>query len=174
MKEHKIWTIGHSTHPLEEFVNMLKSFEIEVLVDIRRFPGSNRYPHFNKENLEKSMKENGFEYIHIEDLGGRRKVQPDSKNNAWRLASFQGYADYMETEEFKSAITQLKSIAASKDTAIMCAEAVWWSCHRSLVADYLKHDGWTVMHIMGEGKNKEHPYTQPARIEKGKLLYSKE
>ncbi|HLV42217.1 MAG TPA: DUF488 domain-containing protein [Brumimicrobium sp.] len=172
MKEHTIWTIGHSTRSLEEFVELLKSFNIELLVDIRRFPGSNSYPHFNKDKLEKSMKEHDLEYIHLEDLGGRRKVQPNSQNNAWRLASFQGYADYMETEEFVSELNQLKELATKKSTVIMCAEAVWWSCHRSLVADYLKLEGWNVMHIMGLGKSTEHPYTQPARIEDGKLTYS--
>jgi|SRR5690554_382537 len=172
MKASKVWTIGHSTHDFEEFIAILKSFEIEFLIDIRRFPGSKRYPHFNKENLEKSIKESGMSYIHLEELGGRRKVQPNSKNTAWRLESFQAYADYMETESFKIAIEKLKSIAQTNKTAFMCAEAVWWSCHRSLVADYLKHDGWTVMHIMGENKSTEHPYTKPARIVSGKLVYS--
>jgi len=172
MKASKVWTIGHSTHDFEEFIAILKSFEIEFLIDIRRFPGSKRYPHFNKENLEKSIKESGMSYIHLEELGGRRKVQPNSKNTAWRLESFQAYADYMETESFKIAIEKLKSIAQTNKTAFMCAEAVWWSCHRSLVADYLKQDGWTVMHIMGENKSTEHPYTKPARIVSGKLVYS--
>lgn len=173
MKDQEIYTIGHSTHSLEEFLNLLKTYKIELLVDIRRHPGSRRYPHFNKEEFEKSLNQNGFEYLHIESLGGRRKKQPDSKNDAWRLESFQGYADYMETEEFKISIEKLKVLAESKRTAIMCAEAVWWSCHRSLISDYLKNDGWTVMHIMGLKNCAEHPYTKPAKIEKGKLVYSK-
>lgn len=173
MKTHEIWTIGHSTRSLEEFFNLLNSFKIDLLVDVRRFPGSKRYPHFNKENFEESLKENGFEYQHLEDLGGRRKVHPDSTNTAWRLESFQGYADYMETDEFKTSLEKLKEYASSKRVAIMCAEAVWWSCHRSLIADNLKCDGWKVMHIMGENKSTEHPYTKPAKVIEGKLDYSK-
>lgn len=169
----EIWTIGHSTHSLEVFFSMLKSFNIDLLVDVRRYPGSNRYPHFNKEEFEISLQKEGFEYLHLENLGGRRNVQPNSKNTAWRLKSFQGYADYLETEEFKTAIIELKELAKVKRVAIMCAEAVWWSCHRSLIADYLKCDGWTVLHIMGVDKSTEHPYTKPAEIRNGKLDYSK-
>ena len=172
MKKQEIWTIGHSTHSLEEFFAMLNSFDIDLLIDIRRYPGSNRYPHFNKDEFKTSLAEDGFEYLHLESLGGRRKVQPDSQNTAWRLKSFQGYADYLETEEFKIAIEKLKTLAKNKKVAIMCAEAVWWSCHRSLIADYLKCDGWTVLHIMGIDKSTEHPYTKPAKIVNGKLDYS--
>ena len=167
-----IFTIGHSTQTLEEFISMLKSFEIEVLADIRRYPGSRKFPQFNKDNLEISMPENNIEYIHIEELGGRRKVQPNSRNTSWRLDSFKGYADYMETEEFKNAIQKLEKIAEKKRVAFMCSEAVWWSCHRSLVSDYLKNEGWNVQHIMGIGKSTEHPYTKPARIVNGKLVYT--
>jgi len=173
MKTKEIWTIGHSTHTFEAFISLLKSFEIELLVDVRRFPGSRRYPHFNKDNLDKSILEAGIKYIHMEDLGGRRTVQPNSKNDAWRLKSFQAYADYMETDDFKIAIKKLKSLAETNKTAIMCAEAVWWSCHRSLISDCLKYDEWTVMHITGKSKSTEHPYTKPAKIENGKLLYRK-
>ncbi|RYM36126.1 DUF488 domain-containing protein [Brumimicrobium glaciale] len=168
----EIWTIGHSTHSLEKFFSMLKSFNIDVLVDVRRHPGSKRYPHFNKDEFENSLKEKGFEYLHLESLGGRRKVQPDSQNTAWRLESFQGYADYLETEEFKIVIDKLKALAKNKKVTIMCAEAVWWSCHRSLLSDYLKCDGWTVLHIMEIDKGTEHPYTKPAKIINGKLDYS--
>jgi len=167
----EVWTIGHSTHTLEEFVDMLLSFEIEVVVDIRSFPGSRRYPQFNKENLEQSLPGLGFEYIHLLDLGGRRKVMPDSINTNWRHPAFRGYADYMQTDEFKKGIKELIEIASEKRTAYMCSEAVWWRCHRSMVSDYLKLKGWTVMHIMAPGKAEEHPYTQPARISNGKLLY---
>lgn len=167
-----IWTIGHSILSLNDFMELLKFFQIQLLADIRTLPGSKRYPHFNKESLEQSMPENGIEYVHFKDLGGRRKTQKDSQNTAWRSAAFRGYADYMETEEFKSAIESLESIATEKRNAIMCAEAVWWKCHRSLVADYLKVNGWEVIHIVGIGKNVEHPYTKPARISDGKLSYS--
>jgi len=174
MKEKIIYTIGHSTHTLEEFVAMLKSFNIELLADIRSFPGSKKFPHFNKENLPASLAENNIEYIHLRNLGGRRKVNPESCNTGWRVAAFRGYADYMETENFEKAIKELEQIASAKRVAYMCAEAVWWRCHRSLVSDYLKNEGWTVLHIMGVGKSTEHSYTAPAKIIDGKLDYSKD
>lgn len=170
-QQHQIWTIGHSTHPLEEFLEWLKEYRIEALVDIRRYPGSRKYPHFNKDSLAESLPKNDILYYHFENLGGRRKAKPDSVNQVWRHPSFRGYADYMETEEFRSTIEELKTIAAEKRTAIMCSEAVWWSCHRAMVSDQLKADGWKVLHIMGKAKTTEHPYTKPAKIEKGKLLY---
>lgn len=169
-----IWTIGHSTHTLVDFISMLHSFEIELVADIRSFPGSRRYPHFNKEALEVSLPENKIKYIHLKELGGRRKVRPDSINTGWRVASFRGYADYMETNFFKIAIIELEGIASQKRTAFMCSEAVWWRCHRSLVSDYFKNNGWTVMHIMAIKKMKEHPYTEPARIVGGHLIYTKQ
>lgn len=168
-----IWTIGHSTRSFEDFLQLLHSFDIEVLVDVRHFPGSRKFPQFNKDSLQLSLPENGIEYTHLVDLGGRRKPVPNSKNDAWRLDSFKGYADYMETESFQSALTILKEIASEKNTAIMCAEAVWWSCHRSMISDILKVEGWTVMHIMAENKATEHPYTAPAKVVDGKLNYSK-
>lgn len=169
-----IWTIGHSTRSLEEFVHLLKSFNIELLVDVRHYPGSRKSPQFNKENMATTLPENGFKYKHIVELGGRRKVDPNSKNDAWRLASFRGYADYMETDEFKTALKQLETLATEKRTAIMCAEAVWWSCHRSLISDALKAQGWKVFHIMNQKTATEHPYTAPAKLMNGKLDYSKE
>jgi uncharacterized protein (DUF488 family) len=168
----EIYTIGHSTHPAETFLAMLRSFGITVLADIRNFPGSRRYPHFNKENLENFLSDNGIKYIHLKDLGGRRKPQKDSKNTAWRVEAFRGYADYMATEPFKMAAEKLMEAAERQKVAYMCSEAVWWSCHRALVSDYLKVRGWRVMHIMGEGKATEHPYTKPARIINGELIYS--
>lgn len=170
----KIWTVGHSTRSIQEFVEILNSFGIEILVDVRRYPGSKKFPHFNKEKMENTIPEKGIEYIHLENLGGRRKVQKESKNNAWRLKSFQGYADYMETEEFKMAADKLQKLASEKRVAYMCSEAVWWSCHRSLISDYLKIRNWEVMHIMGENKKMEHPYTKPAQIIDGELSYQKE
>lgn len=169
-----IWTIGHSTRSLDEFLELLNSFKIEILVDVRHYPGSRKFPQFNKDSMAISLPENGIEYTHLVDLGGRRKVKPDSKNDAWRLDSFKGYADYMETEQFQESLKILKEIASEKRTAIMCAEAVWWSCHRSLISDILKVQGWHVTHIMGENKATEHPYTAPARVVDGKLDYSKE
>ncbi|WP_245654754.1 DUF488 family protein [Nitrosomonas mobilis] len=166
-----IWTIGHSIRSLEEFIEMLKSFQIGVVADVRSFPGSRRVPHFNKEVLEISLPQAGFRYIHIKNLGGRRKVRLDSKNTSWRHMAFRGYADYMETDTFRKGIDELKQIALTQPTAYMCSEAVWWRCHRSMISDFLKAEGWNVIHIMGAGKAEEHPYTQPARIVGGKLSY---
>lgn len=171
--EKRIYTIGHSTHSLDTFITMLEAFEIKVLVDIRSFPGSRRYPHFNKENLEASLADNKIQYVHIKELGGRRKANPNSNNIAWRSEAFRGYADYMETKEFKTAADDLQKIAEEKTVAYMCAEAVWWSCHRSLVSDYLKIRGWNVIHIMGIDKSQEHPFTSAANIKNGKLDYTK-
>ena len=169
-----IWTIGHSTHALDEFISMLQSFNIRLLADIRSYPGSRRYPYFNKEALEISLPMHGIRYTHIKELGGRRKTLPDSHNTGWRQAAFRGYADYMETESFAKGIEALEHMARKTRTAYMCSEAVWCRCHRSLVSDFLKLRGWTVMHIMGVSKETEHPYTSPARIVKGWLLYNKE
>jgi len=166
-----VWTIGHSTRTLEKLIEMLRSFKIEMVVDIRSYPGSRRYPQFNKEALEVSLPENNIQYVHIKKLGGRRKVNPESKNTVWRHEAFRGYADYMETEEFKEGIRELEKISLQQRTAFMCSEAVWWRCHRSMVSDYLKAHGWKVMHIMEVAKEEEHPYTAPAKIVNGELTY---
>jgi uncharacterized protein (DUF488 family) len=166
-----VWTIGHSTLPMDEFIAHLRSFGIETLVDVRSFPGSRRYPQFNKENLRESLAAAAIQYAHMPELGGRRKAKPDSLNMAWRNESFRGYADYMETPAFREGIEDLLERARHRRTLIMCAEAVWWRCHRSLIADYLKAAGVTVMHILGEGKSDEHPYTSAAQVVNGKLSY---
>lgn len=171
IKHKTIWTIGHSTRSLDELVAMLHSFNIKIVADIRSYPGSKRYPQFNKEALEISLPANNIEYTHIKELGGRRKVNPDSKNTAWKHPAFRGYADYMETSAFKEGISSLEKIALQKRTAYMCSEAVWWRCHRSMVSDYLKVHGWRVLHIMDINKEQEHPYTAPAKIIKGELNY---
>lgn len=167
-----IYTIGHSTHSLEGLTAMLKSFGILALVDIRHFPGSRKHPHFNKENLAAELQKAGISYVHLEDLGGRRKVRKDSKNSRWRSDSFRGYADYMETEDFEKAAGALEAMASKQPTAYMCSEAVWWRCHRSMVSDYLKARGWRVLHIMAAGKAEEHAYTSPARVEGRRVYYS--
>jgi uncharacterized protein (DUF488 family) len=166
-----VWTIGHSTHSLEEFVAMLHSFDIERVVDIRSYPGSRKFPQFNKEALEVSLPQRNIQYSHLKKLGGRRKVNPESKNTSWRHSAFRGYADYMESDSFAEGIRELTEIAQQQRTAYMCSEAVWWRCHRSMVSDYLKADGWNVQHIMQIGKSNEHPYTQPARVVDGELTY---
>jgi len=150
---------------------MLKSYRIELLVDVRSYPGSRKWPQFNKDALQKSMPEYGIDYVHILKLGGRRRVSPDSKNIAWHHSAFRAYADYMETEDFLTGIHELMMLASEKRTAYMCSEAVWWRCHRSLISDYLKIRGWKVLHIMGVGKETEHPYTSAAQIIDGQLHY---
>ena len=166
-----IWTIGHSTRTLQEFVDMLESFRIELVADIRSYPGSRRYPHFNKEALAISLPDAKIEYIHLPQLGGRRPTRSDSTNTVWHNLAFRGYADYMGTEAFKDGIIELERLAAAKRAAYMCSEAVWWRCHRSMVSDYLKTRDWEVLHIMGVGKSTEHPFTAPAHLKQGELFY---
>ena len=169
-----IWTIGHSTRSFEEFADMLHSFSIELIADIRSYPGSRKFPQFNKEALEISLPQNNIQYVHLKNLGGRRKVSPDSKNTGWRHAAFRGYADYMETPAFKDGIKELITSALKQRTVYVCSEAVWWRCHRSMISDYLKLQGWKVINIMGIGKAEEHPYTAPARIVNEELNYELE
>lgn len=167
-----IWTIGHSTRTMEQFILLLQSQYIELLVDIRTYPGSRRFPHFNKEKLTASLPDHNIAYRHMIGLGGRRKPDKDSQNIGWRHPSFRGYADYMLTPAFAGEISTLEALAASKRTAYMCSEAPWWKCHRALVSDYLKVRGWTVNHIMENGKITEHPFTSPARASQGQLFYN--
>ena len=188
----RIWTIGHSTRTIDEFISLLKENKINLLADVRTWPGSKRYPHFNKDALAKSLSEQGIRYEHFPELGGKRKSKPDSRNTAWRNASFRGYADYMETEQFQNGIERLLNIAGQGAAtwavaekrydgseavtpcaiAIMCAEAVWWRCHRSLIADCLKARGVEVLHVLGANKVDPHPYTPAARIVNGELSYA--
>ncbi len=167
----EIFTIGHSTRPINEFIEILNSISIAHLIDIRHFPGSRRYPHFNKDSLAESLAKANIKYTHIVELGGRRKPEKNSVNTAWRVEAFKGYADHMATDEFKKGMKLLMDIASKETAAYMCSEAVWWSCHRALVSDYLKWKGWLVRHIMAKGKTEEHPYTKAAKIIEGKLSY---
>ena len=166
-----VWTVGHSTRSGEEFGKILLAHEIKVLVDVRSFPGSRRLPQFNKPELAESLRELGIEYRHEPRLGGRRKPRADSHNTVWKNASFRAYADHMESEEFRRGVDELLEVAARERTAVMCAEAVWWRCHRSLIADYLKAQGHTVIHIIDQKKTEEHPFTPAARIVEGQLSY---
>jgi uncharacterized protein (DUF488 family) len=168
----QIWTIGHSTRSEEELLALLRENKIKVLADVRQFPGSRRYPQFNAENLQASLARENIEYHHFLELGGRRKALEDSPNTAWRHPAFRGYADYMMTKNFQDGVARLVMLAREKRTAMMCAEAVWWKCHRGLISDFLKAEGWEVIHIMGAGKTEIHPFTSAARIIKGKLSYS--
>lgn len=166
-----LWTIGHSTHSLEAFVGILRSHRIEILADVRLLPGSRRHPHFNREVLAASLQKTGIEYVHLPGLGGRRKAKPDSPNTAWRNESFRGYADHMESPEFLRGIDALQALALGQRSAIMCAEAVWWQCHRALISDWLKAHGFEVLHILSENKVEPHPYTSAAQIIDGQLSY---
>jgi uncharacterized protein (DUF488 family) len=171
----RIWTIGHSTREIGVFVSLLEENGIKLLVDVRSWPGSRRYPQFNQEALAKSLADAGIRCEHFPELGGRRKPKADSRNTAWRNASFRGYADYMETEEFRKGIEHLLDLAGEAGpTAIMCAEAVWWRCHRSLISDHLKAQGIDVMHILDASKIEPHPFTSAARVVNGRLSYSAE
>ena len=147
-----IWTIGHSNRTLEIFIELLRSFNIQLVADVRQFPGSRKYPYFNKEELQVSLPQHNINYVHLVNLGGRRKVNKDSPNITWKHPAFRSYADYMETDEFAKAAKQLEQLALQQTTAYMCSEAVWWSCHRSMISDYLKVNGWKVMHIMDANK----------------------
>src|SRR5258707_9463589 len=167
----ELWTVGHSTRALDEFIEALQSFEITLLADVRSFPGSRRYPHFNREQLDLSLAGAGIEYQHFPELGGRRRARPDSVNMTWRNESFRGYADYMETDAFRQGIARLLNVARACPTVVMCAEAVWWRCHRSLISDYLKASGVEVTHIIAAGKSEPHPFTSAARIVNGELSY---
>ena len=171
MKTLTIWTVGHSTRTAEKFHQILTAHEIQVLVDVRSFPGSRRYPQFNRTELSESLARLGIEYKHEPRLGGRRAPRADSHNTAWRNASFRAYADHMETDEFRQGVEELLELAASARTAVMCAEALWWRCHRSLISDYLKAAGQSVVHIIDQTKTEEHPFTSAARIVEGKLSY---
>ena len=163
--------MGHSTRDLSEFLDLLALNRIEAIADVRSLPGSRKFPQFNAEALAESLPP-AIEYRSFkEDLGGRRRSRSDSTNTVWRNASFRGYADYMETDEFRQGIENLLRLGRKKRTAIMCAEAVWWRCHRSMISDYLKSVGVVVEHIMDGGKNVTHPYTSAARIENGELSY---
>lgn len=171
LHSYNMFTIGHSTRSIEEFTLLLRENKVKLMGDVRRFPGSKKYPHFNKEALLKSLEAAGIIYAHFPELGGRRQPAKNSPNNAWRNNAFRGYADYMETPEFKTAVNKLLAAGDEKHTAIMCSEAVWWRCHRSMISDYLKSLGIEVFHIMAEGKIQIHPYTAPAKIIDGKLTY---
>jgi uncharacterized protein (DUF488 family) len=167
----RIWTVGHSTRSGDEFNEILLQHEIGVLIDVRSFPGSRRYPQFNKAELSIALEAVGIGYQHLPQLGGRRQPSPTSKNTAWKNSSFRAYADHMDSKEFQQGIVDLLKVAAEKRTAIMCAEALWWRCHRSLIADFLKAKGFEVIHILDARHTEQHPFTSAARIVDGQLSY---
>jgi uncharacterized protein (DUF488 family) len=166
-----LWTVGHSNVALGRFIELLTAHHIALVADVRRFPGSRRHPHFSKSALPQSLAAHGIGYLHLAELGGRRTARADSRNTAWRHPAFRGYADYMETSAFAAGLARLGQAAAQQRTAMMCAEALWWQCHRGLIADVLKASGARVLHITAAGVQ-EHPYTSAARIVSGRLSYA--
>ncbi len=166
-----ILTIGHSTRSIEEFLDLLRQHRVERLVDIRTIPRSRRNPQFNTEALAKSLVRGGIDYGHIKELGGLRHPRPDSINLGWRNASFRGYADYMQTAEFDEAVARLLQLCAGKRCAVMCAEAVPWRCHRSLLSDALVARGIGVEHILSGSRRDVHNLTPFARIENERVTY---
>lgn len=166
-----IHTIGHSTRTIEDFIGLLTIHQIRVLVDVRRWPMSKRYPHFNREALAESLQAKGIGYNWRQDLGGFRKASPDSPNTAWRVATFRAYADFMLTDDFARIIGEVECLARSKRIAIMCAEAVPWRCHRQLLADALLVRAWNVRHIMDDGCH-VHKLPTFARLDGLRIIYS--
>lgn len=166
-----IYTIGHSTHTFPEFAELLASHGVTELVDVRSVPRSRHTPQFNEATLAKSLEKRDIRYRHISDLGGLRHAKSDSKNTGWRNASFRGYADYMATPEFRRGLDELETLASERPTAIMCAEAVPWRCHRSMIADALIVDGWEVHDIMTKTNAPTHKKTPFLKVRKGMLTY---
>jgi uncharacterized protein (DUF488 family) len=166
-----IWTVGHSTLPADDFIALLHAHGIQALADVRRYPASRRHPQFNAEDLVLTLERAGIVYAPMPELGGRRRPRRDSHNTVWRSESFRGYADYMETPAFQTALGRLLGMAADHRTAIMCAEALWWQCHRQMIADAVKARGGRVLHILDATKTSEHPFTSAARVVDGQLRY---
>ena len=166
-----MWTVGHSTHPLEAFVALVTAHGVTMIADVRKMPRSRRHPQFNVETLPRSLDAAGLGYVHLGGLGGLRRERPDSINRGWRNPSFRAYADYMQTDEFARELEGLLALAARQRVAIMCAEAVWWRCHRSLIADALVARGESVLHILTLERAEPHVLREFARVENGRVTY---
>src|SRR5260221_12942852 len=166
-----LFTIGHSTRTLPELVGILKAFGVAAVADVRKMPRSRRLPHFNQESLEMELPSYDIQYVPFPALGGLRRPKIDSANTGWRNDSFRGYADYMQTPQFERALEELIQFAAKKPTAIMCAEAVPWRCHRSLIGDAMVARGWEVVDLMGEGSAGIHKMTQFAQVRGERITY---
>jgi uncharacterized protein (DUF488 family) len=166
-----IWTVGHSTRSFDELVRTLQEPRIELVVDVRRFPGSRRLPQFESATLQAELERHGIAYHWIAALGGRRRPDADSPNTGWTHAAFRAYADHIGSEEFAEGLGELLMLAGGLRTAIMCAEVLWWRCHRRLIADVLVSLGVTVVHLFAPGKSEIHRLRSPARLEDGRLTY---
>jgi len=170
----RIWTVGHSNHPIERLVEILKAHSIERIVDVRRFPASRKWPHFNAPALATSLPAAGIEYVGISELGGRRKPRADSPHVAWRSDAFRGYADYMETEEFVRELARAMSLARERRSALMCAEALPWRCHRSVLADAFLAHGWEAFEILSEKEARSHELPGFARLDGERVIYDRQ
>jgi uncharacterized protein (DUF488 family) len=166
-----VWTLGHSTHSWDEFVGLLQAYELQAVADVRRLPGSRRLPQFDQDAMAKNLEHLGVAYRWFPKLGGRRRALKDSPNTGWRNASFRGYADHLASEEFAEGLAELIDLANQERTALMCAEAVWWRCHRRLIADVLILRGFEVIHILDAKHSSPHTHTPPARVVNGVLTY---
>jgi uncharacterized protein (DUF488 family) len=174
MNSHRrtIWTIGHSNREYDYFLSMLAQHSITCVADVRRFPGSRRQPQYGCDELEQALQRSEIEYRHFPGLGGRRTGRtPDSPNMGWRVEAFNAYADHMRSNEFHTALADLENVSCRVATAIMCAEAVPWRCHRRLIADALVTRGWAVWDIFAPGRTKEHHLTKFALVDDGQLIY---
>jgi uncharacterized protein (DUF488 family) len=169
-----VLTIGHSTRSIEEFLSILEAHGVERLVDVRSIPKSRRVPHFNSDSLTTSLEEKGIDYLHLKSLGGLRHAKKDSVNTGWRNASFRGYADYMATDEFRASLERLLQLTSEKRTAIMCAEAVPWRCHRSLIGDALLARGVQVEDILSATSSRTHELTPFAKVHGVEISYPAE
>ncbi|HEY6285303.1 MAG TPA: DUF488 domain-containing protein [Ktedonobacteraceae bacterium] len=168
---HTIYTIGHSTRTIEQFIELLRAHDIEELVDVRTIPRSRHNPQFGAEELAASLQQAGIAYKHLAKLGGLRRTSKDSINLGWQNTSFRGFADYMDTSEFRTGLDELTALAEKKTVAIMCAEAVPWRCHRLLIADALAVQGWQVLHIQSRKTASPHELTTFLKVQDGKLTY---
>lgn len=166
-----LYTIGHSTRTIQDFVGLLTAYGIQELIDVRTIPGSRRHPQFSGEALAAALEQAGITYTHLKQLGGLRHPGKDSPNTGWHNLSFRGYADYMATDDFLQGLQALTAIAEQHTTAIMCAEAVPWRCHRSLIADALTVQGWHVLHILNKTTARPHKPTPFLIVQNGKLIY---
>jgi uncharacterized protein (DUF488 family) len=166
-----IFTVGHSTRSLDELVELLRENRVQTVVDVRRIPASRRMPHFSAGSLTRELPVRGIAYVHMPALGGLRRPRPDSANDAWRNPSFRGYADYMAEPEFSAAVDELMELSSESTLALMCAEAVPWRCHRSLLSDALTLKGVKARHILGTGNTQAHRLTPFAKIEGDRLTY---
>jgi uncharacterized protein (DUF488 family) len=166
-----VWTVGHSNHSLQRFLEILRAHGIERILDVRRIPASRKWPHFSASNLAASLPAAGIDYVGIPDLGGRRKARPDSPHTAWRVEAFRGYADFMDTPEFGRSLEGVTTLAGEKRSALMCAESLPWRCHRSLIADSLLARGWKVFEILSEKEARPRKLPAFARQEGTRLVY---